>query len=110
MKTAAGSIETWIDGYTDGQQRLHGGQTTAPFAERTIIYSGSQALPMDYNNINSPWFSEAERTWDKVAELDVRGREHAGGALPGRAGRVRGNGGGRRHPQGRRHGHLEYGG
>jgi hypothetical protein len=37
------------------------GNTTAPFAERGIIYSGTQAMPMDYNNITSPFYSEAER-------------------------------------------------
>ncbi len=31
--------------------------------ERTIVYSGSQAMPMDYNNIVSRYYSEAERTW-----------------------------------------------
>jgi len=31
--------------------------------ERTNVYSGSQAMPMDYNNIISPYYSEAERTW-----------------------------------------------
>jgi hypothetical protein len=52
---------TWIDGYTNGLSGSTVGNTTAPFAERGIIYSGTQAMPMDYNNITSPFYSEAER-------------------------------------------------
>ncbi len=31
--------------------------------ERANVYSGSQAMPMDYNNTVPLYFSEAERTW-----------------------------------------------
>ncbi len=31
--------------------------------ERADVYSGSQAMPMDYNNTLSPYYSEVERTW-----------------------------------------------
>ncbi len=59
-------FDTWIDGYTNGLSGSTVGNTTAPFAERTIIYHGSQALPLDYNNTKSPWYSEAERTFAPV--------------------------------------------
>jgi hypothetical protein len=39
------------------------GNLNAPFAERTIVYSGAQAMPMDYNNVISPFYSETERMW-----------------------------------------------
>ncbi len=55
--------DTWIDGLVN-QNGSQVGNWEAPFAERTIVYSGVQALPLDYNNINPPWYSEAERTWD----------------------------------------------
>ena len=59
-------FDIWIDGYTNGLSGSTVGNTTAPFAERTIVYSGKQAMPLDYNNIKSPWYSEAERTFAPV--------------------------------------------
>jgi hypothetical protein len=55
--------DTWIDGITDGKSGSMVGYGIAPFAERTIIHSGKQSLPMDYNNIKSPFFSEAAQTF-----------------------------------------------
>ena len=55
--------ETWIDGWTNKTGATVGyGQ--APFTEQKIVHGGKQSLPLDYNNVNSPWYSEAERTWD----------------------------------------------
>ncbi len=54
--------ETWIDGWTNNTGSTVG-YPKAPFAEQTIIHSGRQSLPMDYNNVKSPWYSEAEREW-----------------------------------------------
>jgi len=51
--------ETWIDGWTNGTGSTVG-NTVAPFAERTIVHGGSQAMPMDYNNTKSPFYSEVE--------------------------------------------------
>jgi len=53
--------ETWIDGYTDGSSGSIVGHTEAPFAEQTIIHGGKQSMPLDYNNVNSPFYSEAVR-------------------------------------------------
>jgi hypothetical protein len=39
------------------------GNIVAPYASQTIVYGGSQSLPMDYSNVGSPWFSETQRTW-----------------------------------------------
>jgi hypothetical protein len=61
-------FSTWIDGFTNGLSGSTVGNLTAPFAERTIVYSGAQAMPMDYNNTNSPWYSEAERTFSPVED------------------------------------------
>jgi len=54
--------ETWIDGWTNktGSQV---GNLVAPFAERTIVHSGKQAMPLDYNNTKNPFYSEAEQTF-----------------------------------------------
>jgi hypothetical protein len=52
--------ETWIDGWTNDNGSTVG-YTDAPFAERTIVHGGLQSMPLDYNNIREPFYSEAER-------------------------------------------------
>jgi len=49
------------------------GYWEAPFAETRIVHSGRQSMPMDYNNVNSPFYSEAERTFDPVQDWTVNG-------------------------------------
>jgi hypothetical protein len=51
--------ESWIDGWTNstGSQV---GNLVAPFAEHTIVHGGAQSMPLDYNNVNTPFYSEAE--------------------------------------------------
>jgi hypothetical protein len=34
-----------------------------PLMETSIVNSGDQSMPVDYNNVNSPFYSEIERTW-----------------------------------------------
>jgi len=75
--------ETWVDGWTNGTGSTVG-NTQAPFAEQKIVHGGKQAMPMDYNNINSPFYSEAEQEFSPVQDwtannastlvLYVRGR------------------------------------
>ncbi len=57
--------QTWIDGWTNSTGSVVG-NVVAPFAERTIIHSGAQAMPLDYNNINTPWYSEAEKEFSPL--------------------------------------------
>ena len=52
--------ETWIDGWTNGTGSTVG-NTQAPFAEQTIVHGGKQSMPLDYNNVKTPFYSEAER-------------------------------------------------
>ena len=54
-------FDTWIDGYADQSSGSIVGNIQAPFAERTIVHDANQAMPIDYNNVNSPFYSEAER-------------------------------------------------
>ena len=56
--------ETWIDGVTNGTTSTVG-NWDPPFAERTIVHGGRQSMPLDYNNLNSPYYAEAERMWDQ---------------------------------------------
>jgi hypothetical protein len=55
--------ETWIDGYADQSSGSTVGNIDAPFAEQTIVHGGLQAMPLDYNNVVAPYYSEAVRTW-----------------------------------------------
>jgi len=52
--------ETWIDGWTNGTGST-AGYAQAPFAEQKIVHGGKQSMPLDYNNIKTPFYSEAER-------------------------------------------------
>ena len=77
--------ETWIDGWTNGTGST-AGNSTAPFAERTIVHSGKQALPMDYNNVKSPFYSEAEQEFAPVQDWTVGGADTLVLFVRGRAG------------------------
>jgi hypothetical protein len=39
------------------------GNISAPFAEHTIVNSGTQSMPMAYDNAKSPFYSETQRQW-----------------------------------------------
>ncbi len=51
--------EVWIDGLTNGTGAIVG-NFDPPFAETTIVHGGLQSMPVDYNNIVEPFYSEAE--------------------------------------------------
>jgi hypothetical protein len=62
----------WIDGMTDGSSGSQVGYTNAPFAERTIIHGGRQAMPLQYSNVGFA-FSETTRTFDSSQDWTARG-------------------------------------
>ncbi len=64
--------QTWIDGLTNLTGSIVG-YFDAPFAEQTIVHSGRQSMPFDYNNINSPYYSEAELEFAPVQNWTVNG-------------------------------------
>jgi regulation of enolase protein 1 (concanavalin A-like superfamily) len=66
-------FQSWIDGwgYTEPAPGNPGngtsstvGYTDPPFAETSVVHGGGQSMPFDYNNINQPYYSETERTFD----------------------------------------------
>jgi hypothetical protein len=67
--------DTWIDGYTDGKSGSIVGYLTAPFAEQTIIHGGKQSMPMEYNNVKAPYYSEATRTFDTPQNWTTNGAD-----------------------------------
>jgi len=62
--------ETWIDGWTNGTGST-AGNLEAPFAEQTVVRSPIQSMPLDYNNVNSPFYSEAEREFDPAQDWTI---------------------------------------
>jgi hypothetical protein len=63
--------ETWIDGYADGSSGSTVGNTEPPFAEQKIVHGGLQSMPLDYNNVNSPFYSEAVREFDPEQDWTI---------------------------------------
>jgi hypothetical protein len=64
--------EIWIDGWTNGTGSTVG-YVQAPFAEQAIVHAGKQSMPLDYNNIKAPFYSEAEREFSAVQNWTVSG-------------------------------------
>ncbi|MEN6333138.1 MAG: discoidin domain-containing protein [Phycisphaerales bacterium] len=66
---------TWIDGVTDKASGSQVGYTNAPFAEKSIVHGGKQAMPLLYNNTQSPYYSEAYRTFDTPQDWTPNGAD-----------------------------------
>ncbi len=68
---------TWIDGFTDGLSGsivgLYPAAINGTFCETTIIHGGKQSMPMDYNNVKSPFLSEATDEFSPVQDWTVHG-------------------------------------
>jgi hypothetical protein len=68
-------FDTWIDGLTNGLSGSIVGNATAPFAEQGIVHGGLQSMPLDFNNVNSPFFSEAEREFAPTMDWTAAGAD-----------------------------------
>ena len=77
--------ETWIDGVVNGTASTVG-YWDPPFAEQKIVHGGHQSMPLDYNNVNAPYYSEAERTWDTPQDWTVNGVDTLALYVRGRSG------------------------
>jgi len=64
--------EAWVDGWTNGSGSVVG-YLQAPFAEQTIVNGGKQAMPFEYNNVKTPYYSEAQRTFDTPQDWTISG-------------------------------------
>jgi concanavalin A-like lectin/glucanase superfamily protein/carbohydrate binding protein with CBM4/9 domain/F5/8 type C domain-containing protein len=51
--------DSWLDGWVNDTGSTVGYLDT-PFAERSIVSSGRQSMPLEYNNTAAPFYSEAE--------------------------------------------------
>ena len=71
--------QSWIDGFGVAGNGSQVGYLLPPYAEKTIVHSGAQSMPLLYNNSAGVTNSEAERTltwprdWteENVAELSL---------------------------------------
>ncbi len=81
-------FDTWIDGWVNGNGSTVG-YFDAPFAEQAIVHSGGQSMPLAYDNSSSPFYSEAQRTFDSRSGLDGQRRRFTGVVYPGRCPGVR---------------------
>ncbi len=51
--------DAWLDGYANNTCSTVG-NWNAPFAELTVVHDANQAMPLDYNNVDEPYYSEAQ--------------------------------------------------
>ncbi len=65
----------WIDGVTNGASGSQVGYDESPFAEKMVVHSGSQAMPLMYDDTASPYYSEAERTFDSPQDWTAHGAD-----------------------------------
>jgi hypothetical protein len=74
-------FQTWIDGFGYTEPTVVPGNGTGatvgasvpPFTEQKIVHSGRQSMPMDYNNIDPPNASAAQRTFSPPVDWTING-------------------------------------
>ena len=67
-------FDTWLDGWVNNTGSTVG-YLNAPFAEKAIVHSGRQSMPLQYDNTTSPFYSEAERVFDAAEDWTVGGAD-----------------------------------
>ncbi|MCX5644748.1 MAG: discoidin domain-containing protein [Phycisphaerae bacterium] len=78
--------DSWIDGLTDSAKGgSQVGYDVSPFAEKTIVHGGLQAMPFEYNNVKAPYYSEAERTFASPQNWTANGADTLSLYFRGRA-------------------------
>ena len=65
-------FDTWLDGWINNTGSTVG-YLNAPFAEKTIVRSGRQSMPLQYDNGNAPWYSETVREFQTAQNWMVHG-------------------------------------
>ena len=67
-------FDTWVDGWVNNTGSTVG-HLQAPFAERTIVRSGRQSMPLFYDNTKSPFYSEAGRRFTSLQNWTGNGAD-----------------------------------
>ncbi len=71
----------WVDGVSDGLSNSVVGLATAvkgTFCDTTIFHGGKMSMPFEYNNVKTPFYSQAERSFDKAQDWTTNGATHLG--------------------------------
>jgi regulation of enolase protein 1 (concanavalin A-like superfamily) len=66
--------EAWVDGWTNNTGSVVG-YLQSPFAETRTVHGGKQAMPFEYNNIKTPYYSETQRTFDTPQDWTTNGAD-----------------------------------
>ncbi|MCL5280595.1 MAG: discoidin domain-containing protein [Planctomycetes bacterium] len=77
-KPGAEIFSAWVDGYADKSSGSQVGLIDAKngtFGETTIIHGGRQSMPFEYNNVKTPYYSEAVRTFDTTQNWTTHGAD-----------------------------------
>ncbi len=75
-KPGAEVFTAWVDGVTDGRSNSVVGLATAvngTFCDTTVFHGGKASMPFEYNNIKTPFYSEATRTFDQTQDWTGNG-------------------------------------
>ena len=64
----------WLDGLVNSNGATVG-YFAAPFAEKTIVHGGRQSMPFEYNNVKTPYYSEAEQAFSSVQNWTGNGAD-----------------------------------
>jgi len=67
-------FDTWLDGWVNDTGSTVG-YFDAPFAEQTIVRTGKQSMPLQYDNSVSPFYSEAERQFETAQNWTGNGAD-----------------------------------
>jgi hypothetical protein len=57
----------------DGTSGSLMGNLDPPFAEQAVVHGGGQSLPLDYNNVSAPFYSEICREFSPAQDWTVHG-------------------------------------
>ncbi len=67
-------FDTWLDGWVNDTGSVVG-YIDAPFAERKIVRTGAQSMPLHYDNSVSPFYSETERVFETAQDWTTYGAD-----------------------------------
>jgi hypothetical protein len=82
-------FETWIDGsMNNGTGSMVGllQPVNGTFCATDIFHGGRQSMPLEYNNVSTPFYSAAERTFDPPQDWTVHGADTLSLYFRGRSG------------------------
>jgi hypothetical protein len=67
--------DTWLDGYLDNPNGSLVGHENPPFAEQTVVNSGSQSMPFYYDNTAGVAYSEVELAFPTPQDWTANGAD-----------------------------------